>query len=209
MSAGIVAGLVFTFLHTPYYRATAKVEILAGGTKVIEELDVLSSNTADIRTFETARQKMLSRDLARRVVFKLNLANNTEFLAPVPEFSFSNILRRITGENARRDVRELSSEERNRLALNLLSQGLSVRLLRNTSLLEVSFSHPKPAFSEQIANQVVRSYIDQGADKRIETSTLARDFIREQVNDAKTALQGSEKELVEYAQENGITTTGT
>ncbi|MEM1039549.1 MAG: polysaccharide biosynthesis tyrosine autokinase [Pseudomonadota bacterium] len=95
------------------------------------------------------------------------------------------------------------------MALNLLSRGLSVTLLRNTSLLEVSFSHPKPTFSEQIANQVVRSYIDQGADKRIETSTLARDFIREQVNDAKIALQGSEKELVAYAQDNGITTTGT
>lgn len=204
---GIVSGVFFTFLQTPKYLATAQMEIQTASAKVIEDLEVVAAST-DFRVFETTREKMRSRDLARRVAYELDLANKADFLAPAPTFSLSNILRRITGSTPQLEFEDISPEGRANLANAILRANLSVELRRNTSLLEVSFSHPLPQFAESVTNQFVRSYIDQNVDKRSETSGLARQFIEEQVVETKEKLQESEKELVAYAQKEGITLTG-
>ena len=204
---GIVCGVFFTFLQTPQFRSTAQIEIQAAGAKVIQELDVVATST-DFRIYETAREKMRSRDLAQRVVYELDLSNKADFLAPVPTFSLGNILRRITGSTPQRELEDLTPEERQSLAVATLRENLAVNLKRNTSILEVSYSHPLPAYAESVANQVVRSFIDQSVDQRSETSNLARQFIEEQVRETKERLQESEKALVAYAQRESITLTG-
>ena len=204
---GIVCGVFFTFIQTPKYRATAQMEIQTASAKAIEELEVVATST-DWRVFETTRAKMLSRDLATRVAFELDLANKPDFLAPAPSFSLGNILRRITGTTSKLEFEDTSPEQRANLAVGILRGGISVELRRNTSLLEISFSHPLPQYAESVTNQYVRSYIDQNVDKRSETSGLAREFIEEQVVETKQKLQESEKALVAYAQKEGITLTG-
>jgi capsular exopolysaccharide synthesis family protein len=207
LMAGIVCGFFFTMMQTPKYRATAQIEIQAAGAKVLQELDTIATST-DFRVYETAKEKMKSRDLAQRVAYELDLANNADFLAPAPTFSLGNVWRRITGATAQREMSELTDEERLSLAVNTIRDNLSVDLKRNTSILEVSYSHPLPRFAEQVANQIVRSFIDQNVDKRSETSNLARQFIEDQVRETKLKLQQSEKALVDYAQREGITITG-
>lgn len=204
---GLVSGLFVTFLQTPKYRSFAQIEIQTAGAKVVQELDAISSSS-DFRVFETAREKMRSRDLAQRVVYELDLSNKSDFLAPAPTFSLANIIRRISGATPQRDLEDLSPEERTDLAVFNVREGLAVELKRNTSILEVSFSHPLPQYAESVTNQVVRSYIDQSVDKRSETSGLARQFIEEQVRETKQRLQESERALVAYAQREGITVTG-
>jgi succinoglycan biosynthesis transport protein ExoP len=204
---GLVCGVFFTLIQTPKYRATAQMEIQTAGAKVIEDLEVVATST-DFRMFETTREKMRSRDLANRVAYELDLANKPDFLAPAPTFSLGNILRRITGSTPQLEFDDISPDQRAGIASSILRESLTVELKRNTSLLEVSFSHPLPQYAESVTNQFVRSYIDQNVDKRSETSGLAREFIEQQVVETKEKLQQSEKALVAYAQKEGITLTG-
>ena len=106
---GIVCGIFFTLLQTPLYRATAKVEVLSAGARVFQDIEVLTE-TNDVRSYETAREKMLSRDLAKRVVFELNLTEDAKFLAPTPSFSLANVFNRIFGESKQQEISELSAE---------------------------------------------------------------------------------------------------
>ncbi|MEM8750428.1 MAG: polysaccharide biosynthesis tyrosine autokinase [Pseudomonadota bacterium] len=205
--AGIIGGIVFTYMQTPQYRATTSLEIVTSGAKVFSDFEVVGQ-ASDFRVYETAREKMLSRDLAARVAFKLNLANNETFLAPAPSFSFFNIFRRIFNIDNTADLDELTPEQRQRYAQSVIRGGTEVSLVRNTSILQLSFSHPDPALSAEVANELARSYIDQFVDQTSETSELARQFIAEKVAEAKIKLQDSEKELVEYAQQERITLTG-
>jgi len=69
---GFIFGLTHYFFQEPRYRAQAKVEILTSGARVIEDLEI-STYTNDIRGFETARQKFLTRELAENVVQELEL----------------------------------------------------------------------------------------------------------------------------------------
>lgn len=208
LATGMASGVLYTWMQTPLYRATGNIEILTAGAKVIQDMEVVSQ-IADTRAFETARLKMLSRDLARRVVFELNLSDNEFFLAPRPSFSLFNVANRIVQQpREASNITELPAEIRQDMAVRSVQAGLSAELIRNANMLSVSFSHPDPKIATDIVNQVARSFIDLGVDRRSETSDLARQFIKERVRDTKAQLQASEQALVDYAKKEGITLNG-
>lgn len=204
---GVVLGTVFTWMQTPLYRSTAKIEIMTVGARVFQDIEVVSQSS-NFRAYETAREKILSRDLARRVVYELNLSEKPEFLAPTASFSLLNLVKKALGSSGSNSIMELSPEARETTAINIVQKNLSAQLLRNTSLIAVSFSHAVPKYASDVTNQVARSFIDQTVDTKSETSELARQFIQEQVIETKKKLEASEKALVKYAKDASITVTG-
>ena len=141
MVTAIVSAVFFNYLQTPQYGATTKIEILTSGARVFQDLEVITQSN-DVRAFETARQKMLSRELAKRVVFELNLTEDKDFLAPTPKFSLTNITKRFTGSVNERNLDELDAQAREKLALVIIKDNLSVNLIRNTSLSLIHISEP-------------------------------------------------------------------
>lgn len=204
--ATMVLALLYTWQQTPLYRGKATLEITTTA-RVIQDLEITSEGN-DARAFETARQKILSYDLARRVVYDLNLSEKPEFLAPVASFSLRNLFARAFGSLNSRSAVPQDPEARERLAIQIVRQNLSAELVRNTRLLEVSFSHAVPTLAADVANQAVKSFLDQSVDAKSDTSRLTREFIQEQVISVKQRLETSEKALVDYARRAGITITG-
>ncbi|OJU01277.1 MAG: hypothetical protein BGN87_09035 [Rhizobiales bacterium 65-79] len=205
--AGIVVGVLVTLLQTPLYSAVNKIEIDTSGNKVIQDLSV-TSLSSDLRAFQTAREEMLSRDVAKRVVFKLDLANDDKFLAPTPTFSLMNLVHRALGTPRTADLEGLSAEDRQRSAIKKIMDNLDVDLIRDTSILSINYTHADPKYAAEVANQVAHSFIDQNVDRRSETSDLARQFIQQQVIEAKNKLQDAESRLVAYAKQAGIAIIG-
>jgi capsular exopolysaccharide synthesis family protein len=206
-AAGLVLAFVITMMLTPKYQATSRLEVLVPSARVFQDIEVVSE-TGDMRAFLTAREKIKSRALAQRVVFDLGLAENPEFLSPVPDFAVSNVFYRAFGLDMRPANSDWTAEERESIAIGRLLGGLSVDLVPNTSLISITFRDQNPELASEIANQVARSFIDQRVDQTSETSELARQFIQEQVLQVKEKLQASEQALVDYAKNAGITVTG-
>lgn len=207
LASALVLGVVVTLMQSPKYAGVARIEIMVPTARILEDMDVVAQSS-DLRTFETAKEKLKSRDLARRVVVALNLANDADFLFPRPDFSIGNIFARVFGTSPRTDLGDLTAEERDELAIELVLKNLSVALLRGTSLLEVKFADQNPVKAGDITNQIVRSYMDQQVDQTIETSDLARDFIGEQLAEAKKQLEVSEAALVAYAKDQQLSGAG-
>lgn len=197
-------GLVTTFLQTPKFRATSSIEVMPATAKVLSDLNVVDQ-AGDLRAFETAKERLMSRDVAARVVSSLGLAENANLLFPRPDFSVSNIIDRAFGVSAQPDIAGLSAKNRESRAIGRVLAGLSVELVRNTSILNVSYAGPDPQLAAAIANQVVKSYMDQQIDQTMSTSDLARQFIQQQVEETKSKLAASEKALVAYAKSMGMT----
>ncbi|WP_245479342.1 polysaccharide biosynthesis tyrosine autokinase, partial [Mesorhizobium sp. M7A.F.Ca.CA.001.16.1.1] len=206
-AAGLVAGVIVTMMQTPKYQATTQLEVLVPSAKVFQDIEVVSENS-DVRAFLTAREKLKSRALAQRVVFQLGLGERPDFLFPTPSFSPSNIVYRAFGMSKSPSIEEKTPEEREAIAIKRIQEDLTVNLVTNTSLLSITFVDQKPKYASDVANQVAQSFIDQRLDQTSETSDLARQFIQEQVLQVKQKLQTSEKELVTYAKDAGITVTG-
>ena len=207
VGVGLLVGGVATMMQTPKYSATARIEIMVPTARILEDMDVVAQSS-DLRTFETAREKLKSRDLARRVVQQLNLANNAAFLYPRADFSIGNIFSRVFGTPATPSLPDMPIEQREARAVAMLLDSLSVSLVRGTSLLAVSAANPDPQLAADIANQVVRSYMDQQVDRTVTTSELACQFIEEQVNSTKQRLEASEAALVDYAKQAGLSAAG-
>lgn len=203
----LVLGTVTTLMQAPKYAATARIEIMVPTARILQDMDVVAQ-TNDLRTFETAREKLRSRDLARRIALELNLVNDATFLFPRPDFSFGNVLSRVFGTPAAPSLDDYELPEREAIAIDQLLRSLSVTLLRGTSLLEVRYASHDPQQASRIANQVVRSYMDQQVDRTIETSDLARQFIDEKVAETKTQLERSEAALVAYTKDQQLAGAG-
>ena len=207
LALSVVSGGVITMMQTPKYQATAQLEVMTPSARVIQDLEVISE-TGDIRAFLTARERLRSRSLAQRVVYQLGLSEKPDFLYPAPDFSVTNIFNRAFGLSKAPSLEDVDPEERERIAIQRVLDGLSVELVTNTSLLSITYRNQYPEYAREIANQVAQSYIDQRIDNNNATSGLARQFIQEQVLQVKDRLQESERALVEYAKEQGITITG-
>ena len=207
IAIGIVAGLMVTWMLTPQYRATTKLEIMVPSARVFQDLEVVSE-AGDFRNYLTAAEKLKSRILAQRVVFELGLADKPDFLFPNPDFAVSNLLARAFGTEIGEDIEDYLPGELERIAIENIQDNLAIDLIRNTSLLAVTYSNQNPEYASSVANQLANSFIDQKVDQTSETSDLARQFIQEQVLQVKERLQISEKQLVDYAKAQGITVTG-
>lgn len=204
---GLIAGLVITWMTTPLFRATTRIEVMVPSAKVIQEIEIISETT-DWRVYVTAQEKIRSRSVAQRVVFELGLDNNLGFLFPEPQFSTKNLLARAFSFEASRSLSDYTPEQREAIAIGRVLGNMSVGIVGRTSLLAISFIDQNPELAKDIANEIARSFINQGVDQTSETSDLARQFIEEQVAQVKEKLQTSEKALVDYAKAEGITITG-
>lgn len=204
---GLFSALAITLMITPKYRASTQLEVLVPSAKVFQDIEV-TSESSDIRAFQTASEKLRSRAIAERVVFNLGLSERADYLFPRASFSPLNIFKRAFGGEAGADeLSDFSPEERARMAVERVQKNLLVSLLPNTSLLSISYTDQTPKYTYEIANQVAQSFINQRVDQASDTSAQARKFIQEQVVQAKSRLQQSEEALVEYAKKVGLTVT--
>lgn len=204
---GIVSALIITMMQTPKYQATSQLEVLTPSVKVFQDIEV-TSETGDMRAFLTAREKILSRITAERVVFALQLSEKEDFLFPRPDVSPFNLLYKAFNISGSNKAEGLSAEDRNNIAVSRTRSNVSVQLIANTSILKITFHDQNPEYARNIANQFAQSFIDQRVDQGSQTSVQARDFIQEQVLLIKEKLQISEQALVDYAKFAGITVTG-
>ncbi len=208
LAVGLVLGVLYTWSQTPLYRSSAKLEIVTSGARVIKELEIFSQSNS-YTVYQTYLEKIRSRDLARRVAYQLNLSENSSFLQPRASFSLMNVFRKAFGISNTINLNDIAPERREAWAIGYVQGGISAQIIRNTSIISVSYSHPDPKFAATIPNQIAKSLVDLNTDSRSQTSDLARQFIQEQVIETKKKLEKSEVALLNYAKDQGLTTTGT
>ena len=73
--------------------------------------------------------------------------------------------------------------------------------IRLSRLVDVRVEHPNAETATKIANALADNFIDQNLDQKVNSSWKAMTWLREQVDSAKTAVEGSEASLHEYIKE--------
>jgi capsular exopolysaccharide synthesis family protein len=88
--------------------------------------------------------------------------------------------------------------------LGRLSDSIEIEIVRNTSLLLVSFTSPDPELSALGANVVAREFIDEDLEGKYRATTRAADFLARQLDELEARIADSEAKLLRYARESGI-----
>jgi polysaccharide biosynthesis transport protein len=185
-AAGFLGAILITLLTTPIYRAWVTLEANPPTFSVSSEesKDRDASNTDSYDFVQTQVGLVSSKSVAERTAQELNLANNP---AVVPQ--------------------NIDASQRLKIATGVVSGGLKVIPPQEGQLIKFSYDSPSPQLAALVANGIADSFINTALQRRYEASAYARNFLERQIAKTRGDLERSERELVAYAQQQGIINT--
>ena len=196
VGAAIALALVVTMLDTPRFTATSSVQINDQSDEVLGgefETQIAPPSDWDIDRFLNTQLDVLrSRALAERVADGLDLANDERFFGAM--------------EVAPQSV-PTEEREKRKLAIDLLQDNTTVELRRSTRIALVAFSSTDAEITARIANAFAEEFIQQNLQRRFDSSAYARNFVAEQLEEARASLEQSEAALNDYARQTGLIRT--
>ena len=178
---GILISVVAILRTTPLYKANATIEIRKEETQIIESGNIEPVAIADAEYMATQYALLQSRSLAEDVAESLGLASDE----------------RYADQTLERPVR---LDE----AVGKVLEGLSVSPIGRSRVIEVGYISPYPSESARISNAIVEGFIQSNLERKFNATAYARRFIEERLQATKIALEESERQLVAYAEEQGI-----
>lgn len=184
---GLLIAVIVTLLTTPTYRSWVTLEVNPPTVEIMDEQSRDRSSTGVNSWDYVATQVGLlsSRSIAERAAQDLNLANNKEYVDSAAD-----------------------AATRLELATTKVAAGLDVDVPEEGQLIRYSFVAESPQLSAAIANQIAESFINSNLQRRFEASAYARNFLEKQIAKTRRDLERSERQLVAYAQAQGIINTG-
>ena len=198
VAAALAIALVATLVQTKRYTASSTIQINDRSSGVMgskeEQLGDAAAPTFDIDRFlKTQTDIIQSRGLALRVAQKLNLIG----IARLYEAQGMKAPPPGTDPLVLRDH-----------AVSLLAGNLSVRLPRDSRIVAISYESSDRELSAQVANAYAGEFIQSNLQRKFDSSSYARTFLGEQLDEARVKLESSERALNAYAREAGIIRTG-
>ncbi|MEA3062959.1 MAG: polysaccharide biosynthesis transport protein [Sphingomonadales bacterium] len=181
VAVGLAGAIVITFLTTPLYRATVLLEINPPTIEAVDESKV-EKQTINERDYLATQVGLLSsRSLAQSVAESLNLASNPQFVSM-----------------------QQSRDQRVKAATGQLQGGFEAKNIEGSRLIRLNYVSPSPELAARIANSFADNFINSNLDRRIEATAYARRFLEKQIAKVRGELENSERELVQYAQQQNI-----
>lgn len=213
-----VAALLSTILMVPEYRATATIQINPPSGQILDYADFTSEGNGYYghqQYYTTQYQILSSRELAEAVVRAENVEDHPELTGEIRQRSLIGELKslpriiagafrpdRSTSPSNRQD--EQARERAIRSAAAALRGRISVDPVRNSSLVRVSVTAFDPKFAAQMSNAVVEEYIRSTMQRRFEAGTQARNFLEDQLDEMRIALERADQALLDFAQRNQV-----
>ena len=182
---GLILAVLVTLLTTPLYRARVSLEVNPPRVEIMADQSKDMVSDASPWDFVATQVGLLkSTSVAQRVVEDLNLANNP---------SFAN--------------QDSDPAIRLRQATQKVAKNLTVTPPAEGNLVTFSYVSESPQLAAQIANAYANAFINSALQRRYESSTYARNFLERQIAKTRGDLEKSERQLVAYAQSQGIINT--
>ncbi len=203
MATALVAAAVITFLMTPVYRATASIQIDRETVNVVDVKGVQSEQDSAATDFYQTKYELLSsRSLAERVINSLGLADDTAFQKESK--TWTGMIANLMFGVASSDPGQKDILERSRKTILTVTKNVTIAPVRGSRIVKISYDHTDPLEAQKVANGYADAFIADNLDRRYDATSYARKFLEERLQQLKVKLEDSEKQLVQYAEKNGI-----
>lgn len=207
---------LYTYTVTPLFKATGVLRVSSQSDKLTKFDDVESSALKSKEFQETQIKLLQSEQLASRVIARMDLDNHPDF-SNKPEGGDEQVQSKgllaslksfIRPEKDLNTLSLLEEEAQDRIAvdrsLNRFKGLFSVAPVRNSELVEASFTSVSPALAAEVANTAMDEFINMQMDSRLKGSQDAGKFLSKQIEAAQIKLEKSEMELQAFARKIGI-----
>ncbi|HJT18310.1 MAG TPA: polysaccharide biosynthesis tyrosine autokinase, partial [Thermoanaerobaculia bacterium] len=195
IAAALLIGGIVSIFSRPTYKATVVLDIEKDKGSPME-IDSSASQYAayDPEFLPTQTRLMKSREVAERVVKRLNLTDNTEINPP--KSSFWSFFRRPAAAPASNDVVARMASR--------LQPSIDIVPVRGTNLVELSFVATSPKLAADIANSVADAYIDWNLESKFQVVGQASQFLSAQIEQLRSEIDDKERQLQAYGRQVDI-----
>lgn len=186
---------------TPLFPATTTLMVEAGQARPLKIEDVYGLETSGSEYFETQFAVVRSREIAKRVVRKLNLASDEFFYSEKPGLAEKvRLLLPLPPE----PERLLAEEEKIDLATDKLVDSLNVEPVRKTQLVNISIEHPDAKTAAAITDAIANEYVESQMEIQLNVARNAAEWLGSRLSDLKQNLGKSEGELQQFLEANNL-----
>jgi polysaccharide biosynthesis transport protein len=210
-----VTALVGTLLTTPIFRATSTLQIDRDTIKVVDVGSMTPvESSGDNDFYQTQYELLKSRTLADRVVQKMDLARSGELQRMAPRSAWTRVAAIVFGDDDAAETDKGAAASATPSAAQLdgmrrglvgaFKAGLSIEPVRSSRLVRINYDSPDAAFSQRAANAVAEAFIASNLERRFDSSSYAKGYLEERLQELKLKLEDSERSLVKFAQQEQI-----
>ncbi len=202
----MVLAAILTYLMTPIYRSTVSVQIDREAMSIVkvDGIQPDESGSGGFEFYQTQYELLASKTLAERVATTLGLVDDKVFNAE--EAGLLDYAKALVGlgkpVTANESVED--QEARVRKTVERIGRTLTIAPVRGSRIVKVSIDHSTPELAQRVANGFAEVFIADNLDRRFDATAYARKFLEERLQQLKIKLEDSEKQLVKYAEDQGI-----
>ncbi|QCZ94455.1 GumC family protein [Salinimonas iocasae] len=216
----ILLAVLFTVLvalivmkMTPIYSATASLLIESQPANLMSIEEVYKSDTTRKDYMQTQYEIIQSRQVASRAVDELDLSNDPVFM-PKSSGGFDIVkdvkqwikskLTFLPEKKKKTLTQTQRAEKRRQAAINKLMNSISVNLVNNTQVIEITAVSESPELAARIANAMGDVYVENYLQAKVDMTTKATSFLTESMEGLKDKLEEAERKLTEFYEENQL-----
>ncbi|HET9467162.1 MAG TPA: polysaccharide biosynthesis tyrosine autokinase, partial [Vicinamibacterales bacterium] len=210
----MVAVTIRTYTTTSLYRATTSVLIEDDRAAAVAGFNTSITEYVDPEPYYQTQLRILTgRELAAKVVARLNLAAVPEFngrgaqktgLAAVIDTmkrQAQGALARVTGGTPPPAATGVATTDTDALVSNFLG-AVSVDPVRGSRLYNVNVQSADPAFAAKAADTLVEEYVKQNFERRTEATAKSLQFLAEEIKKQQAKVEDSERAMAQYRETN-------
>src|SRR3984893_9868585 len=193
----IFALSVITTLNTTrLYEATSKVAIFPENPNVLgfKDMENSSPDYEYEATLETQVAILRSDALALKVIEGMRLYQDSRFTTVKPAAAEPP----IQPPGMQPDASQAAD------LLGTFRSGLIVQLVPSSRLIQVSYVHPDPQFAAEIANTLVKTFIEENFRTKYNSVTQTSEWLSRELADLQLRVQTAEEKLVRYQKDHSI-----
>ncbi|MBN1547643.1 MAG: polysaccharide biosynthesis tyrosine autokinase [Syntrophaceae bacterium] len=199
--------VIYVFTAVPIYRATAQILIERANPNLLSPQEMFAISPSGQDFYQTQYRILESRAIAREVINRLNLNRHPEYNSSAGR-GFS-VLSPLSWFAPPVPASALKLHENDTALVNAFQSHLSIKPIRNSRIVEISFESSDPKLAAQAANVTAQAYIDWNLGLRIKSTQSASVFLDEQVKQAKQKMEASEQALQQYREKYGLSLMAT
>ncbi len=189
--------VIATLTETRLYQATSKVAIFPEVPNVLGFKDSGGGAFPDEEfeaTLETQVAILRSDALAIKVIEAMHLYQDPRFTTVKP----------TVNDPAMPDTSMQPDPTQAAGLLGSFHGGLNIQLVPNTRLIQVSYTNPDPRFATEVANTLVKTFIEENFRTKYDSASQTADWLSRELADLQLKVQTSEEKLVRYQKDHGI-----
>jgi succinoglycan biosynthesis transport protein ExoP len=205
----ILLGLLLALPFGPVYLYLTPATYTASSVMMIEPRkgpfeSLTGSSLPDGAWIESQSIALTSLNVASYVVKQLRLADDPQFVRSGVEWLDKLLFRLGWGE----DPEPKSEPERVGAAITALNNGLSIKRLGQSYMMQINFRSQNKEEAAKIANTMIDAYIFDQLNGKYQANRRASDWLQERLQALREQAASAERAAIEYRAKNNIVVAG-